>query len=58
MTSVTWGRRAGAAVIVVAVAMATVAVADPPTRAERPRFYHDDPLVREPETRDASKVEP
>ena len=58
MTSVTWGRRAGAAVIVVAVAMATVAVAGPPTRAERPRFYHDDPLVREPETRDASKVEP
>lgn len=35
-----------------------IALAAAPTRTAAPRFYADDPLQREPETQDASKVQP
>src|SRR6476661_7358428 len=44
--------RAAASALVVALALGLV------TSAAGPRFYADDPLVREPESRDASKAAP
>jgi hypothetical protein len=40
------------------VVLATLAIAAAATNAAAPRFFSDDPLAREPETQDASKVAP
>jgi hypothetical protein len=58
MTSVTPARRARTAAIVLASAVAATLVAGPATRAAGPRFFPDDPIAREPDSLDASKVEP
>ena len=45
--------------LVVALALLTAAGVVPSSDlgAQRPRFFSDDPLLRDPETQDASKVE-
>jgi hypothetical protein len=45
--------------LIVVLALLTAAGVAPPSdlAAQRPRFFSDDPLLRDPETQDASKVE-
>jgi hypothetical protein len=52
------GRMSRATTIGLAGAAVTVLLAGAGPQGAGPRFFHDDPLTREPETQDASKVEP
>ncbi len=49
-------RRPGARAVCAATLLATLALAGS-TGGSAPRFYHDDPLAREPETQDASRTQ-
>jgi len=51
-------RRMSHAAAIGLAAAAVVLLAGPRPQGAAPRFFHDDPLTREPDTQDASKVQP